>query len=63
VELAALREEDFALDLIGFEDQELAHLLSDEDGVDGLKDEDAVPEILETPITRPRMARILKVTE
>ncbi len=52
-QLRALREEDFSLDLIGFEDQELAHLLSDQDGVDGLKDEDAVPELLENPITRP----------
>ena len=45
LELAALRDEDFGLDVLGFEDEELAHLLESEEGRAGLQDEDAVPEI------------------
>jgi ParB-like chromosome segregation protein Spo0J len=44
-ELAALRDEDFNLDLIGFEDDELIRLLAARDAVSGLTDEDAVPEL------------------
>jgi DNA modification methylase len=51
LELAALQEEDFNLDLIGFEDDELARLLAAQDAVEGLTDEDAVPELPETPIS------------
>ena len=36
VELAALREEDFDLDVLGFEDEELARLLAGQDLSDGL---------------------------
>src|SRR6266478_6446349 len=43
VELAALQNEDFNLDLIGFEDEELARLLAAQDAAEGLTDEDAVP--------------------
>jgi DNA modification methylase len=50
-ELAALQEEDFNIRLIGFEDDELAPLLAAQDAVDGLTDEDAVPELPETPIS------------
>jgi len=50
-ELTALQQEDFNLDLIGFEDQDLARLLAEQDASDGLTDEDAVPEISETPIS------------
>ena len=50
-ELAALQNEDFNLDLIGFEDQELARLLAAQDAAEGLTDEDAVPELPETPIS------------
>src|ERR1019366_1668524 len=50
-ELAALQREDFNLDLIGFEDEELARLLAAQDAADGLTDEDAVPELQETPIS------------
>src|SRR5450631_2862041 len=50
-ELAALQNEDFNLDLIGFEDQELARLLAAQDATEGLCDEDAVPELPETPIS------------
>ena len=48
IELAALQEENFALDPIGFEDEELARLLAAQDAADGLTDEDAVPELSQT---------------
>jgi DNA modification methylase len=50
-ELAALQQEDFDVSLIGFEDEELARLLAAQDTADGLTDEDAVPELPETPIS------------
>ena len=53
LELAALRDEDFGLDVLGFEDEELAHLLESEEGRAGLQDEDAVPEIPVNPTTLP----------
>lgn len=53
IELAALRDEDYDLDLTGFEDEELARLLAAEDAVSGLTDEDAVPELPDEPVTRP----------
>jgi DNA modification methylase len=48
-ELAALQEEDFNVRLIGFDDEELARLLAAQDAADGLTDEDAVPELPESP--------------
>src|ERR1700676_3939558 len=42
VELAALQQENFDVSLIGFEDEELARLLAENDA-GGLTDEDAVP--------------------
>src|SRR5438874_3643051 len=51
LELAALQEEGFNLYLIGVEDDELARLLSAQDAAEGLTDEDAVPELPETPIS------------
>jgi DNA modification methylase len=50
-ELVALQNEDFNLDLIGFEDEELARVLAAQDTADGLTDEDAVPELQATPIS------------
>jgi DNA modification methylase len=50
-ELAALKQEDFDLSLIGFEDDELARLLAAQDSADGLTDEDSAPELAETPIS------------
>jgi DNA modification methylase len=50
-ELAALQEEDFSVRIIGFEDEELARLLAAQDAAEGLTDEDAVPELPETPIS------------
>lgn len=49
-ELKRLQELDFNLDLIGFDANELAELL-EPDQVEGLTDEDDVPEVPETPIT------------
>jgi DNA modification methylase len=51
LELAALQEEDFNLDLIGFEGEELARLLAAQDAAEGLIDEDAVPDLPESPVS------------
>jgi ParB-like chromosome segregation protein Spo0J len=49
IELAALHDESYNLDLLGFDDIELQRLLA-QDIAEGLTDEDAVPELSETPI-------------
>jgi DNA modification methylase len=49
LELAALQEGSFDLTRIGFDDEELARLLAAADAVEGLTDEDAVPEVPEAP--------------
>jgi DNA modification methylase len=48
-ELVALKDLDFDLDLTGFEDEELARLLSAQDPAEGLTDEDSIPELPEAP--------------
>jgi ParB-like chromosome segregation protein Spo0J len=48
IELAALQEEEFNLDVIGFEDEALPRLLAAQDAAEGLTDEDAVPELPQT---------------
>jgi DNA modification methylase len=53
LELAALHEESFDLSLVGFDDEELARLLAAEEAAEGLTDEDAVPDVAETPVTMP----------
>ncbi len=54
VELETLREDDFNLDLLGFEDEEIDALLAEPEGESaGLTDEDAVPEPQETAVTVP----------
>jgi DNA modification methylase len=53
IELALLHEEDYNVDLLGFDDIELQRLLEAQDTEPGLIDEDAVPEPPETPITVP----------
>jgi DNA modification methylase len=54
VELEALREDDFNLDLLGFEDAEMEALLAElDDAVTGNTDDDAVPEAPETAVTVP----------
>src|ERR1017187_1559025 len=52
LELAVLQEEDYDLSLAGFDDEELARLLAAQDATAGLTDEDAVPEVQETLVTR-----------
>jgi hypothetical protein len=54
VELEALREDDFHLDLLGFEDAEIEALLAESDeAVTGNTDDDAVPEAPEAAVTIP----------
>jgi DNA modification methylase len=54
VELDALREDEFDLDLLGFTGDELEDLLRDSDSAaPGLTDEDAVPEAPEAAVTVP----------
>ena len=51
LELQELNEADFDLSLTGFEDEELARLLADQNASAGLTDEDAVPELTEAPVS------------
>jgi ParB-like chromosome segregation protein Spo0J len=51
LELQELNEADFDLSLTGFDDEELARLLADQEATDGLTDEDSVPEVPEAPIS------------
>src|SRR5712692_3567948 len=53
LELAALREEQLNIDLLGFDDEELMRLLGNVEDIKGLTDEDAVPELPQTPISAP----------
>jgi DNA modification methylase len=52
IEIEALQDESFDVSLLGFEDEELARLLAAQDAVEGLTDEDAVPELPDTPTSR-----------
>ena len=51
LELQELNAADFDLSLTGFDDEELARLLADQDAGMGLIDEDAVPALEETPVS------------
>jgi ParB-like chromosome segregation protein Spo0J len=52
LELAELQASDFDLELLGFSDEELEKFLADPDElVDGLTDEDAAPELPESPVS------------
>jgi DNA modification methylase len=51
LELAALQEEDFNINLIGFDDERLAQLLADQEVAEGLTDEDAAPELPRSPVS------------
>jgi ParB-like chromosome segregation protein Spo0J len=53
LELQELSDADFDLSLSGFDDADVTRLLAAGDAVEGLTDEDSVPEIPETPIARP----------
>src|ERR1017187_5791451 len=52
-QLAALQDQDFNLELLGFDDQELARQLAEHEAATGLTDEDEVPDIPKAPVTRP----------
>jgi len=51
LELSDLKEAGFSLDILGFDPKELDNLLEPEQ-VDGLTDEDAVPDVPEEPVTK-----------
>jgi DNA modification methylase len=53
LELAALDEENFNVSVTGFEDEDLARLLAQQEAADGLTDEDAVPELAQVQVTVP----------
>jgi len=50
-ELAALTQEEFPMELIGFDQAELLRLLAEQDAVEGLTDPDAAPPMLQAPVT------------
>ncbi len=50
LEMKALEQMDFNLDLVGFDDKELAKLLEEDPG-EGNTDDDEVPELPETPVS------------
>src|SRR5450432_1701583 len=50
IELATLHQENFNMDLVGFEDVELARLLAAQETTSGLCDEDDVPDLQSDPI-------------
>jgi DNA modification methylase len=52
VELAILHEEDYNVNLLGFDDVELQRLLEAQDSAAGLTDEDAVPEVQPEPVAQ-----------
>lgn len=52
-ELAALQEQDFDLDVMGFDEQELARLLAELGAAGGLTDPDAVPTTPQAAVTAP----------
>ncbi|MCE2646799.1 MAG: site-specific DNA-methyltransferase [Burkholderiaceae bacterium] len=54
IEIAALQDDDFDVSLTGFDADALAELMAgDEPDGEGETDDDAVPELSETPISRP----------
>lgn len=52
VELAILHEEDYDLNLVGFDDIELQRLLEAQDNAPGLTDADAVPDVQPEPVAK-----------
>jgi len=54
IELEALQDDGFDLDLTGFDADALAELLADEEPqIDGRTEDDAIPEMPEEPVSRP----------
>lgn len=51
-QLAALQDENYNLELLGLNDQELARLRAEQEAA-GLTDEDEVPDVPTAPVTRP----------
>jgi DNA modification methylase len=51
--LAALAEEEFPMELIGFDQAELARLLADQAAAEGLTDSDAAPPVPALPVSMP----------
>ena len=51
LELLALQREDFNVDILGFDDDELARMLAAQDTAEGLTDEDAVSALPETAVS------------
>jgi DNA modification methylase len=51
IELQEIQAADYDLSLTGFEDDELAQLLAALEALDGLTDEDSIPELPETPVS------------
>ncbi|HYW46816.1 MAG TPA: DNA modification methylase [Bryobacteraceae bacterium] len=51
LEIQELRDADYDLSLTGFEDEELARLIAEQDATEGLTDEDAVPDLPQTPVS------------
>ena len=51
-ELAELRDADIDFGALGFDEEELARLLGAEEATAGLTDEDSVPDVAVTPVTR-----------
>jgi len=52
IELAILHDENYDLDLVGFDDIELQRLLEAQGAAPGLVDEDSVPEVQPEPVAR-----------
>lgn len=52
IELSELKTLDFELSLIGFDDEELESYLADDESVEGLTDEDSVPDVPEDAVTK-----------
>ena len=52
LELATLREEDFSLEVLGIDDEELNRLLATQDAAEGLSDEDSIPPVPEVPVSQ-----------
>lgn len=52
IEISELKTIDFELSLIGFDNDELESYLSDDESVEGLTDEDSVPDVPEEAVTK-----------
>ncbi|MBN4842089.1 DNA methylase N-4, partial [Citrobacter braakii] len=54
IELEALQDDGFDLDLTGFDADALAELLADEEPqIEGRTEDDAIPEMPEEPVSKP----------